>query len=181
MRFAVYCGSAVGDDEAYKNSAITLAGLLHKYGIGIVYGGGNIGIMGVLADESVRLGNEIIGVIPSILFEREVAHRNLTEIHVVNNMHERKQLMFDLCDAVIALPGGIGTMEELFEAYTWNQIGIHHKPCAALNVNGFYNHLDFLLKHMEESGFLRTSQKDLLKFFTNEEDMIRDLIERIKA
>src|SRR5688572_13649621 len=132
-RILVYCGSATGSDPAYADAAISTARMLHQNGMGLVYGGGNVGLMGILADEMLRLKGEVIGVIPTLLVEREVAHAGLTELHQVDDMHQRKMKMFALSDACIALPGGIGTMEELFEAFTWTALGFHRKPCGVLN------------------------------------------------
>ena len=174
-RIAIYCGSASGNDPIYAEHAKQMAQLLFHKGIGIVYGGGNIGLMGVLADEMIRLGGEIIGVIPRILYEREVAHQHLTELIVVEDMHERKMKMFNLSDAVIAMPGGIGTMEELFEAYTWHQIGIHPIPCGVLNVNHYYDLLHDLLQKMVDSTVLKPHQKDMLFFHHNAEILLAQL------
>ena len=163
-RIAVYCGSSVGDDEIYTSQAKRLAHVLHQHNLGLVYGGGNIGLMGIIADEMMQLGSEVIGVIPQRLVDREVAHHGISKLIVVDTMHERKNKIFELSDACIAMPGGIGTMEEIFEAFTWTQLGFHHKPCGVLNVNGFYNLLDDLLNNMVQHKFLRESQKNILLF-----------------
>ncbi|MCK6609836.1 MAG: TIGR00730 family Rossman fold protein [Bacteroidia bacterium] len=161
-RIAIYCGSALGNSPEYKEAAIELVQSIHKRGMGIVYGGGNVGIMGVIADEMVRLGGECIGVIPHSLLKKELGHTGITRLIEVENMHQRKATMFELADACIALPGGIGTMEELFEAFTWTQLGFHDKPCGVLNVQGFYKPLENLLQHMVDSGFLKQEFKNLL-------------------
>ena len=175
-KIAVYCGSSKGDEEIYSSKAKELAQIIYKNNLGLVYGGGNVGLMGVIADEMLRLGGEVIGVIPRILLEREVAHQNLNELIVVETMHERKMKMFHLSDAVIAMPGGIGTMEELFEAYTWNQIGIHHIPCGVLNVNHYYDPLHDLLQKMVDSTFLKSHQKEMLFFHHNAEILLAQLM-----
>lgn len=161
-RIAVYCGSALGNNSVYAEAAVQLTQAIHSRGMGIVYGGGNVGIMGVIADEMVRLGGECIGVIPHSLLKKELGHTGITRLIEVENMHQRKATMFELADACIALPGGIGTMEELFEAFTWTQLGFHDKPCGVLNVQGFYKPLENLLQHMVDSGFLKQEFKNLL-------------------
>ncbi len=163
-RILIYCGSAKGNHIAYEQAAMATAQELVKRNLGLVYGGGNVGLMGVMADEVLRLGGEVMGVIPQRLMEKEVGHTGLTELFVVNDMHERKAKMFELSDACIALPGGIGTMEELFEAFTWSQLGFHHKPCGVLNINGYYDSLNTLMQHMVDSGFLLQQHKDQLVF-----------------
>jgi uncharacterized protein (TIGR00730 family) len=175
-RILVYCGSAKGNEEVYAASAITLAKLLIKHHLGLVYGGGNIGLMGILADEVLRLGGEAIGVIPKQLLAKELGHQNLTHLFVVDDMHQRKAKMFELSDACIALPGGIGTMEELFEAFTWSQLGFHHKPCGVINVNGYYDSLQKLMQHMVDTCFLSQQHNDQLLFDTNEEQLLLRLI-----
>lgn len=181
MRIVVYCGSSKGHKPVYTQAAKHLAQVMVNHGIDLVYGGGNIGLMGVIADEVLALGGKVYGVIPAILAEKEVAHYGLTELFIVKDMHERKAKMFELSDAVIAMPGGIGTMEELFEALTWNQIGIHHKPCGLLNVDGFYNQFNSMLKHMVDEGFLRSNHKDLLAVHHDAEVLVQTLINNIKG
>ncbi|MBI9080742.1 MAG: TIGR00730 family Rossman fold protein [Pseudodesulfovibrio sp.] len=153
-RICVYLGSNPGFDEAYGNAADALAIELATRKIGLVYGGSNSGLMGRLANTCLEAGGEVVGVIPELLVEKEVAHTNLTEQHVVNSMHERKQLMADLSDGFIALPGGIGTLEEFFEALTWNQLGYHAKPCGLLDVKGYYTCLAEHMDRMVLNGFL---------------------------
>ena len=138
----VYCGSNAGDKPAYTERAIALGNRLAKEGLALVYGGGNVGLMGIVADAVLEAGGEVIGVIPEQLVEWEVAHKGVTRLEVVANMHERKARMFDLADGFVALPGGFGTLDEMFEMLTWRQLGIGDKPCAFLDVDGFYAPLD---------------------------------------
>lgn len=161
-RVAVFCGSAVGTNPAYAASARVFAGALAERGLGLVYGGGSVGIMGVLADAALSLGVEVDGVIPRHLEERELGHAGCTRLHVVATMHERKALMADLSDGFVALPGGIGTFEELFEVYTWGQLGLHAKPVALLDVDGYYAGLIRFLDHTVTEGFLRTEHRSFL-------------------
>ncbi len=163
-RIAIYCGSSVGDELIYQTEAKVLVQAMFDKGYGLVYGGGNVGIMGVIADEMLRLGGEVIGVIPRKLMEKEVGHTGITELIVVEDMHQRKSKIFELADACIALPGGIGTMEELFEAFTWSQLGFHYKPCGVLSTNHFYQPLEVLLQHMVNHKFLKQEFKDMLLF-----------------
>ncbi len=158
-RIGVFCGSHEGKTPLYRAAAAEFAGLLVERGLGLVYGGGNVGLMGVLADTVMAGGGEVIGVIPHSLREREVAHEGLTELQVVDSMHERKHRMYEQCDAVVALPGGIGTFDELFEAFTWNQLGIHFKPTGLLNVGGYFDPLIAMLDRAGDEGFLRHSQR----------------------
>jgi len=153
-RVCVYCGSRPGHRPAYAEAARQLAALLARAGVGIVNGGGHVGLMGVVADAALAEGGEVIGVIPQVLYDLERGHTGLTELHVVATMHERKALMADLADAFVALPGGLGTLEEIAEALTWVQLGIHAKPCAFLDVDGFYAPFVRFLDHMVEEGFV---------------------------
>ena len=159
---AVYCGASLGADPIYAEAARALAGVLVQHNIGLVYGGGNVGLMGVIADEVLRLGGEATGVIPRALVEREVGHTGLTRQFVVKDMHERKAMMADLADGFIALPGGMGTLEELFEMLTWSQLGIHAKPVGLLNVAGFYDGLVGFVGHLREQQFVRQQHADLM-------------------
>jgi conserved hypothetical protein, DprA/Smf-related, family 2 len=153
-RVCVYLGSNPGTDPAYARAADALAHELTRRGLGLVYGGSDVGLMGRLANACLAAGGEVIGVIPELLVEKEVAHNGLTKRYVVASMHERKQKMADLSDGFIALPGGIGTLEEFFEALTWNQLGYHAKPCGLLDVKGFYTCLADHMDRMVNQGFL---------------------------
>lgn len=150
----VYCGASLGASPAYTDAARALARAMADNGITLVYGGARIGLMGVIADEVMRHGGRSIGVIPRALLELEVGHDGLTQLHVVKDMHERKALMAELSDGFIAMPGGIGTLEELFEALTWSQLGLHHKPLGLLNVDGFYAGLLAYLEHVARERFV---------------------------
>ncbi len=153
-RVAVFCGSRHGTEDAYVRASRGLGELMVRRGLGLVYGGGDVGLMGVIADAVLDNGGEVIGVIPESLRAREVAHEGLTELHVVDSMHERKRLMYSLADAMIALPGGIGTFDEFFEALTWNQLGIHRKPCGLLNVEGYYDPLVAMVRRAGDKRFV---------------------------
>jgi uncharacterized protein (TIGR00730 family) len=161
-RICVYAGSNPGTHPAYAGSARALAQELAGRGIGLVYGGGKVGLMGVIADAVLAAGGEAIGVMPQALIDREIGHPALTELKVVSSMHERKALMAELADAFVALPGGIGTLEELIEVYTWSQLGIHDKACGVLNVRGFYDGLATFLDHAVSEGFLRPQHRAVL-------------------
>ena len=158
-RLAVYCGSSPGADPAFAEAARALGAEMARRGIGLVYGGGRLGLMGVVADAVLAAGGEAYGVIPQALIELEVAHTGLTELHVVTTMHERKARMTDLTDAFLALPGGIGTLDELFEAWSWNALGYHAKPFALLNVAGFWDNLVELMDHVADSGFMSPARR----------------------
>lgn len=161
-RICVYCGANPGARPAYVEGAQALGRTLAERGIGVVYGGGNVGLMGCLADATLAAGGEVIGVIPEALLEKELAHRGLTELHVVASMHERKTMMAELADAFIAMPGGFGTFEELCEALTWTQLGIHEKPCGLFNIEGFYDALISLLERATTDRFLRMEHRAIL-------------------
>jgi len=154
-RVCVFCGSSMGLKPAYAEAARAMGRLLASCGLCLVYGGGNIGLMGVLADAALAAGGEVIGIIPEALLKFEVGHPELAELRVVGSMHERKAMMADLADAFIALPGGIGTLEELFEVWTWAQLGLHPKPLGLLDVGGYFDHLHVFLDHMVAEGFLK--------------------------
>lgn len=154
-RVCVFCGSYSGVRPGYAAAARLTAEVLVEAGLELVYGGGRVGLMGIVADEVLRLGGSAVGVIPRALKAREVGHDGLTELHVVDTMHARKAMMADLADAFIALPGGLGTMEEIFEIWTWSQLGMHHKPCGFLDVEGYYAPLAVFLDHATREGFIR--------------------------
>jgi uncharacterized protein (TIGR00730 family) len=175
-RITVFCGSSFGTEEIYKEQATLLGQTLAKQNIELVYGGANVGLMGAVADGILKEGGKAIGVLPNFLRSKEIAHLGLTELILVESMHERKTKMNDLCDGVIALPGGFGTLEELFEMLTWAQLGLHKKPIAILNIDGFYDSLIELTKVMVEKGFLKdVNQKMLLV-----SDNIDDLLDQMK-
>ena len=158
----VYCGSASGHDAAYADSARALGLEIARRGMSLVYGGGHVGLMGVVADAVLAAGAEVTGVIPSALMDSEVGHTRLTKLHVVKDMHKRKALMAELADGFIALPGGIGTLEELFEVMTWLQLGYHRKPVGLLNTMGFYDDLLGMLNKQRDAGFLQPAHHALL-------------------
>ena len=169
-RLAVYCGSATGTDPAFADATRATAAAMVSNGVELVYGGGRLGLMGLVADSVLELGGKVYGVIPDALVNLEVAHTGVTELYHVPNMHERKAKMTDLADAFIALPGGIGTFDELFEAWSWNALGYHAKPFCLLNVAGFWDGMIQFIDHATESGFLSQSRrKQLLVAETPEE------------
>ena len=161
-RLAIYCGSATPSDPVYVENARFVGRTLAERGIGVVYGGGRLGLMGAVADAALEAGGEVIGVIPQALVDAEVAHRGCTELHVVRTMHERKQAFTDISDGFVTLPGGTGTMDELWEAMSWAQIGYHAKPVGLLNTANFYDGLITFVKTMGEVGFLRPQHQGLL-------------------
>lgn len=160
---AVYCGSHVGGDPRFAAAAVELGGALARRGVRLVYGGGSVGMMGVLADAVLAAGGEVVGVIPRFLFEREVGHRGVSELLLVESMHERKTRIAELADAFVALPGGIGTLEELFETWTWVLLGLHRKPCGLLNVGGYFDPLLEFLDRTVSAGFVAASQRAVLQ------------------
>ena len=159
----VFCGSSAPADPRYRDAACALGALIARKGIDLVYGGGSVGLMGELADAALGCGGRVIGVIPAGLFAREVGHTGLTELREVASMHERKQLMYDLSDAFVALPGGLGTLEELAEVATWSQLGLHSKPVALLDVDGFWEPLISQLDRMFATGFLKAASRGLIQ------------------
>jgi len=161
-RLAVYCGSAPGSDPAFSEEARRLGHLMAEGGIDLVYGGGKLGLMGIVADSVLEAGGKVFGVIPEALIPYEVAHHGCTELHTVADMHERKAKMTELTDGFVALPGGIGTLDELFEAWTWNALGYHSKPLCLLNVNGFWDDLCEFMDHVAASGFLSDARRQQL-------------------
>ena len=158
----VFCGSNIGAGEDYADAARRLARTIVRRGLGLVYGGGSIGLMGVLADAALAAGGRVIGVVPRRLVEKEVAHAGLTELRVVTTMHERKALMAELADGFISLPGGFGTLDETFEMLTWAQLGYHRKPCALLDVNGYFARLAGFLDYAVEQRFLVAAHRAML-------------------
>lgn len=174
-RVCVFCGSNFGKDPAYREAARTLGDTLVERGIGLVYGGGNVGLMGVIADRVLAQGGEVIGVIPQSLVDREVAHQGLTELHVVDSMHARKAKLYALGDAVIAMPGGVGTFEELFESFTWNQLQLHFRPAGLLNVAGYYDPLIAMLDRAVDQGFVRAPHREALVVSESGDDLLEQL------
>jgi uncharacterized protein (TIGR00730 family) len=171
-RIAVYCGSSKGTRPEYAAAAEELGGLLAREKIELVYGGGMLGLMGVVADAVLKHGGHVIGVIPEKLFIKEVAHEKLPDLRVVKTMHERKALMAELADGFIALPGGFGTFEEFFEVLTWGQLGWHQKPVGLLDVGGFYGHLQQFLDHAQNEGFVRPQHRALVLVEDNAEKLL---------
>ena len=174
-RIVVYCGANVGNSPAYKIAAENVGRTLAEQGIGLVYGGGGVGLMGVVADAALAAGGEVIGVIPEALKVLEVGHKNLTAMHVVPDMHSRKAMMLGLADAVIAMPGGFGTMDELFEALTWSQLDYHRKLCGLLNVAGYYDHLIAWINHSVDVGMVKAVNKDLIVSGDSVDELLRGL------
>jgi len=171
----VFCGSSTGIDGRYLLAARELGGALAARGVGLVYGGAGVGLMGALADAVLEAGGDVVGVIPESLERKEVAHRGLRDLRVVSSMHERKALMAELADGFVALPGGIGTLEELFEVWTWAHLGYHAKPCAIYNVAGFYTGLTAFLDHVAAAGFLMPQSREMLIV----EDSLEHLLARL--
>src|SRR4249919_1896970 len=161
-RICVFCGSSTGNRPVYREAAEIMGSLLAKRGIGLVYGGGHVGLMGVIADACLAGGGEVIGVIPQSLADREIAHGGLTDLRIVDSMHTRKAMMADLSDAFIAMPGGVGTFEEFFEAVTWTQLGLHRKACGLLNVDGFYSSLEGFIDRVVAEGFIKPLHRGVI-------------------
>lgn len=176
-RLAVYCGSSMGTNPHFAELARDLGSEMARRGIGLVYGGGRLGLMGVVADAVLAGGGEVHGVIPQALVDLEVAHTGCTELHLVANMHERKALMTDLTDAFVAIPGGVGTFDELFEAWSWNALGYHAKPFAILNVDGFWDSMITFLDQVTVNGFMSQARRDQLLVA----DGIGDAIDQLDA
>jgi len=172
----VFCGSSSGTDTIYQSQAAMLGATLAQQNIRIIYGGAKVGLMGSIADAALSEGGKVVGVIPRFLRSKEIAHEGLTELIMVESMHERKTKMHELCDGIIALPGGFGTLEELFEILTWAQLGLHKKPIGLLDVDGFYDHLKKLLLTMVEKGFLKEINYNMLLI----SDDINDLLGQMK-
>jgi uncharacterized protein (TIGR00730 family) len=174
-RLAVYCGSASPSDPRYINVAREVGGALAARGIGVVYGGGRLGLMGAVADAALKAGGEVIGIIPKALVGLELAHKGLTQLHVVDTMHQRKQAFTDLSDGFLTLPGGTGTMDELWEALSWAQLGYHAKPVGLLNVAGYYDGIVAYWEMMQDVGFLRPQHRDLLISGNSLIDLLADM------
>lgn len=159
----VFCGASAGANPLYREAAQALGRAIAERKLTLVYGGGAVGLMGIVADAALAAGGEVIGIIPQSLKDKEIGHRGLTRLEVVDGMHARKARMAELSDAFIALPGGLGTLEELFEVWTWGQLGYHHKPLGLLEVNGFYEKLSGFLDHIVGEGFVRAPHRDMLQ------------------
>ncbi len=172
----VFCGSSFGSEDIYKEQAVLLGKTLAKNNIQLIYGGANVGLMGTVADGALQSGGKVMGVLPYFLQSKEIAHKQLTELILVETMHERKTKMNELCDGVIVLPGGYGTLEEFFEMITWAQLGLHQKPIGILNIDGFYDDLINLVENMVEKGFLKQINRDML-LISND---IGNLLEKMK-
>jgi uncharacterized protein (TIGR00730 family) len=175
LSVCVYCGSSSGINPVYSDVAKALGRALVKQNLSLVYGGGHVGLMGIVADAVLEAGGDVTGVIPKALMDTEVGHDHLTRLLVVKDMHERKALMAEQADGFITMPGGIGTLEELFETLTWAQLGFHEKPIGLLNVAGFYDPLIEFLNHQTSQGFLRAEHKDLLLVETEPDSLIEQL------
>ena len=172
----IYCGSSFGNDPAFLEAAIRMGTSLAKGGHTLVYGGGNVGLMGAVADAALAAGGDVIGVIPEMLAERELAHDRLTTLHTVLTMHERKFRMAELSDGFIAMPGGIGTLEEIIEIFVWSQLGVHTKPCGILNISGFYDPLLACLEHMTSAQFLSAAHFSQLLVDDDPEVLLQRLL-----
>lgn len=175
-RITVFCGSSFGTDSIFETTARDLGRKLASENLELVYGGANVGLMGAVADGVLEGSGKVIGVLPEFLRSKEIAHEGLTELILVNTMHERKTKMNELCDGVIALPGGFGTLEEFFEMLTWGQLGLHKKPIGILNINGFYNELVQFLNTMVNKGFLKEVNRDMVLV----SDSIHDLLHQMQ-
>lgn len=174
-RVTVFCGSSFGTDEIYRSQATLLGQTLAKRNIELVYGGANVGLMSAVADGVLNYGGKAIGILPRFLKSKEIAHKQLTELIIVETMHERKTKMNELCDGVIALPGGFGTLEEFFEMLTWAQLGLHKKPIAILNIDSFYDSLSFLLQTMVDKGFLKEINQQMLLVSDNIDELLEKM------
>lgn len=168
----VFCGSSQGALEAYGEAARTTGRVIAESGCRVVYGGARVGLMGMVADAALAAGGEVVGVLPRSLQEKEIGHEGLTELRLVDSMHERKAMMAELSDGFIALPGGVGTLEEIFEVWTWGQLGYHRKPCGFLNVEGYYDHLTAFLNHQTQEGFTKKVMRDMVAITETPEAML---------
>jgi uncharacterized protein (TIGR00730 family) len=175
-RICVFYGSSQGSRPEYRVAAEEVAAELVQRNIGLVYGGGNVGLMGIIADAVLKAGGEVQGIIPANLMAREVGHKGLTKLHVLRSMHERKALMADLSDAFVAMPGGFGTLEEFCEVVTWTQFGLHAKPCGILNILGYYTLLLRMFDHAVEEGFLKPENRALVLARESPADLLRALV-----
>jgi len=178
LSLCVYCGSRLGADAAYEAAARDVGTQIGQRGWQLIYGGGNAGLMGAVANAALAAGASVVGVIPQSLMERELGHPGLSELHVVNTMHERKQLMAERADAFLALPGGIGTFEELFEVWTWRQLGYHDKPVGLLNVGGYYDRLLAFMAQAVTDGFVPPTQQQLLQVANDPTELLDRLAEQ---
>lgn len=160
----VFCGSSPGADSAYGAAAEAIGRQIAERGLRLVYGGAKVGLMGLVADAALKVGGDVVGVIPSALYDKEIGHEGLTRLEVVASMHERKARMAELSDAFVALPGGVGTLEEIFEIWTWGQLGFHAKPTGFLNIRGYYDHLRAFVDHAVSEAFLRSPHRDMVIF-----------------
>jgi uncharacterized protein (TIGR00730 family) len=181
LSICVYCASRLGPSSAHAAAAHDIGTLIGQRGWQLVYGGGRAGLMGVVADAALGAGAPVVGVIPQSLMARELGHDKLSELHVVRSMHERKQMMAERSDAFVALPGGIGTLEELFGVWTWRQLGYHDKPVGLLNVDGYYDRLLDFMSHTVEAGYVQPAQRALLEVHETAADLLDGLAERIAA
>lgn len=172
-KLCVFCGSAEGNSPAYLEMAKDLGTMMAKNNIALVYGGASIGVMGAVADAVLANGGAVIGVIPQCLVSYEIAHKDLTELHIVESMHDRKKLMYDKSDAFISLPGGMGTLDEMFEILTWSQLKLHSKPCFIYNFQGFYDSLLDYLKHSHKEGFIREQHLTLLSEIKDRDSLLK--------
>ena len=180
-QLAVYCGSAPGSDPVFAEAARATAAAMVKRKVQLVYGGGRLGLMGLIADTMLELGGEVYGVIPQALVDIEVAHPSVTELHIVETMHERKAKMTELADGFLALPGGIGTLDEFFEAWSWNALGYHKKPFCLLNVEGFWDGLIHFMDHAADKGFLSAQRRRQLLVASSPEEALELLDEAAEA
>ncbi|MET1411104.1 TIGR00730 family Rossman fold protein [Roseibium sp. HPY-6] len=168
----VFCGSSFGSRESYKEAARSTGRVIAENGYRLVYGGAKVGLMGTVADAALEAGGDVIGVLPKSLQEKEIGHEGLNELHLVGSMHERKAMMADLSDGFIALPGGVGTLEEIFEVWTWGQLGYHEKPCGFLNVGGYYDHLIAFLDHQTEEAFTKPVMRSMVQISESAQGLI---------
>lgn len=174
-KLCVFCGSSFGSNKSYSNSANTLGNLIAKKNIELIYGGASVGLMGEIATAVLNAGGKVTGVIPKQLIEKEVAHTGLTKLHVVNSMHERKEMMAHLADGFIAMPGGFGTLEEVFEVVAWGQLNFHNKPVGLLNVDGYYDNLIKFLDHTVKENFIKPEHREMILVDDNPEQLFAKL------